>query len=178
MFVYSGASGGWSSRGSLSAGERNWSSRKGQIVAELRVLHVDDDPSITRIVAERLSAAGYSVTSLNDPSQALDKVVSENFRVVILDIQMAGYDGLQLLERVKKHDGGIQVVMLTGIVTTMVALESMRLGANDCIFKPLTDGEGLTAAVRDAFDRIDRWQNRLKYLGELRKAEQPGCLAT
>jgi DNA-binding NtrC family response regulator len=117
------------------------------------------------------------VTSLNDPAQAIEAVVNDNFRVVILDMKMPAIGGLQLLEQVKRHDGGIQVIMLTGVVTTTVALESMRLGANDCLFKPLEDGNELMLAVKDSFERIDRWRNRLRYLAERRKADRELCTA-
>lgn len=137
-----------------------------------RVLHVDDDPSVTRLVASKLTSEGYSVTSLNDPTKAIDSIVGGNFRVVILDMVMPGVDGLDVLQQVKGHDGGIQVVMLTGVVTTTVALESMRLGANDCLFKPLEDCDEFIAAVRDAFERIERWRCRLRCLAELRKADR------
>lgn len=71
-------------------------------------------------------------------------------------MKMSANVGLQLLKHGKKHDGGIQVIMLTGVVTTTVALELMRLGANDCLFKPLEDGNELISSVKDAFERIDR----------------------
>lgn len=147
-------------------------------MADLRVLHVDDDASVTRLVVKLLAKEGYRVTSLNDPTQAVDAVVSENFRVVILDMDMPDLDGLRLLEQVKRHDGGIQVIMLTGVVTTTAALESMRLGANDCLFKPLAEGIEPAAAVEDAFERIERWRSRLTYLAERRKAEREMFAAT
>lgn len=147
-------------------------------MADPRVLHVDDDQSVTRLVAEQLKSEGYRVTSLNDPTEAIEAIISENYRVIILDMEMPVIDGLRLLEDVKKHDGGIQVIMLTGVVTTTVALESMRLGANDCIFKPLKHGTELTAAVKDAFERIDRWRDRLRYLAKRRKADRAMCAVT
>lgn len=145
---------------------------------ELRVLHVDDDPSVTRLVAAMLKKAGFAVTSLNDPTKAVEAIVSENFRVVILDMEMPLTDGLTLLQEIKTHDGGIQVVMLTGVVTTTVALESMRLGANDCLFKPLQDSQELVASVTDAFARIERWRDRLRYLAGRRKAHRELCATT
>ncbi len=146
-------------------------------MAEQRVLHVDDDPSVTRLVATLLGRAGIEVTSINDPTTAIDTIVRDNFRVVVLDMDMPEIDGLNLLQQVKKHDGGIQVIMLTGIVTTTVALESMRLGANDCLFKPLKESGELIEAIADAFDRIERWRHRLRYLAERRKAHREMTLA-
>ncbi|MCA9121526.1 MAG: response regulator [Planctomycetaceae bacterium] len=144
-------------------------------MADLRILHIDDDASVTRLVAKRLTKAGYTVTSLNDPTRAMDTIINDNFRVVILDIEMPVIDGLKLLDQIKHHDGGIQVIMLTGVATTMMALESMRYGANDCLFKPIGRSNELTLAVSDAFQRIDRWRSRLGYLAERRRTERHVC---
>ena len=144
-------------------------------MSELRVLHVNDDPLVTSLVAALLSREGYAVTSINDPTQAISAVVYENFRVVILDIEIPIVDGLQLLQDIKRHDGGIQVVMLTGVMTTSAALEGMRLGASDCVFKPLDGSEKLLAAVADSFATIDRWRTRLRELAQRRKAERQLC---
>ena len=74
------------------------------------ILHVDDDPQITRIVAKKLEHFGFTVKSVNDPLAAMPCITQENFRVVLLDIEMPGKDGMQLLEEIKHHDGGVQEI--------------------------------------------------------------------
>jgi len=135
-----------------------------------KVLHVDDDPQFTRVVATQLAAHGYATQPLHDSSLALDTLLEGDFRVVILDIDMPGRDGMQLLEDIKKFDGGIQVVMLTGLVRLSVAMKSFRLGAEACLFKPMDDVTPLVKVLDETFRKLDRWWDSLNDLARKRKA--------
>jgi CheY-like chemotaxis protein len=128
------------------------------------ILHVDDDPLITQMIGDMLRETGYEVTALHDPCQAVDKLISSNHRVVLLDISMPGIDGLNLLRQIKAHDGGIQVIMLTGIVSIGSVLQSFRWGAEACFFKPLRDKKPLLDALDDVFRKLDRWRGTLEDL--------------
>ena len=139
---------------------------------ERAVLHIDDDPQVTRLVSERLSAHGYEVTSLNDPNKALRELMQNQWRVVLLDIDMPGVNGLDLLREIKAYDGGIQVIMLTGMVTLSTLLQSFRWGAEACLFKPLGDLTPLLEAMEDTFRKINRWWVALEELSQRRREEQ------
>ena len=128
------------------------------------VLHVDDDPQMLRLVATHLAGRGIEVISLEDPSELFDRLIKSNSRVVLLDIDMPAHNGLDLLKRIKQDDAGIQVIMLTGHVTVMTVLETMQMGAEACIFKPLESFEPLDEAVDAAFEKISRWWLSLKSL--------------
>ena len=134
------------------------------------ILHVDDDPQITRIVATHLNAHGYQVTQLHDPYDALDVIMRSQYRVVLLDIDMPGLDGLELLRKIKAFDGGIQAIMLTGVVSMSTVLQSLRFGAEACFFKPLIDYQPLLNALGSTFAKIDRWWITLEELS-LRRRE-------
>ncbi len=130
------------------------------------ILHVDDDPQITRLVAERLEKLGYEVTSLNDPRDAMDELSRSNHRLVLLDIDMPHIDGLKLLRQIKARHGGTQVIMLTGLVTVQTLLQSFRWGAEFCVFKPFGDIGPLAEAVERTFWKIDQWWSALHHLSE------------
>ena len=134
------------------------------------ILHVDDDPQITRIVAAQLNAHGYRVTKLHDPLEALDAIMRSQYRLVLLDIDMPGLNGLDLLRQIKAFDGGIQALMLTGVVSMSVVLQSLRIGAEACFFKPIKDYGPLLEAVESTFAKIDRWWNTLEELSRRRRA--------
>ncbi len=133
------------------------------------ILHVDDDPVITTLVADLLSDHGYKVDSLNDSRLALDKIKGGQYRVIIIGLKMPGVDGLQLLQQIKAYDGGIQVITLTSVDKMKVILKVMREGALACCFKPLRDPEMLLDAIERAFWYIDRWWAALSELSDRRK---------
>lgn len=139
---------------------------------EKAVLHIDDDVQVTRLVARRLRLHGYHVTSRNDPRAALRELMQHHWRVVLLDIDMPTVNGLDLLREIKAHDSGIQVVMLTGIVSMNTLLQSFRLGAEMCLFKPLSDDRLLLDVLEDIFRKVDRWWDALEELSQRRCEEQ------
>jgi len=143
---------------------------------QLRVLHVDDDPATTRLVAAMLRAQNIESTALNDPSRTIEMVLSGNFRVVVLDIDMPGIDGIELLQQIKQVDGGTAVIMLTGVVSLSSALRAMRRGAHACLFKPLDDVDSLLECIREVTHNFNRWWDTLKQLSELRRQEQAAAL--
>ncbi len=134
------------------------------------ILHVDDDLQFTRMVAHQLRPLGYGVTSLNDPAQTLSMMSRSNYRLVLLDIDMPQVNGLDLLRQIKRTDGGTQVIMLTGLVSTQTLLQSYRWGAEFCIFKPLTSIAPLAEAIETVFRKIDHWWNALDELSRQRHA--------
>lgn len=137
------------------------------------ILHVDDDPDITRLMAARLAKFGYESKSQNDPRRVIDDIQRGEYRVVLVDIDMPYINGLELLKHIKMQDGGIQVIMLTGIVTMTTVLQSLRLGAEACLFKPIRNIEPLVNCVDDAFRKIDRWWQTLEELSNRRLMESP-----
>jgi DNA-binding NtrC family response regulator len=133
------------------------------------ILHVDDDPQFTRIVAHVLQRKGYEVVSLNDPQQVLGELIRHGYRIVLLDIDMPGIDGIDMLRRIKEYDGGVQVIMLTGLVTLSNAMAAFRRGAEACFFKPLEDYTPLVNAIEATFHKIDHWWQALHELTRQRR---------
>jgi len=129
-----------------------------------QILHIDDDPAITRMTALRLKRHGFEVTPLNEPGEALDALRDGPWRVVLLDIDMPNTNGLRLLRQIKSMDAGIQVVMLTGIVGMTSVLDSLRWGAEACFFKPFEDELALVDALNDIFRKLERWWDTLEEL--------------
>lgn len=134
------------------------------------ILHVDDDPMFTRLVAQRLSALGYEVTSLTDPTQTMRVLSDSHHRLVLLDIDMPSVNGLDLLRQIKRECGGTQVIMLTGTVSMQTLLQSYRWGAEFFVFKPLATMGPLVSAVQNVFQKIDHWWAAMEHLGKEKRA--------
>jgi len=130
------------------------------------ILHIDDDPTLTRLVAQHLRPLGYEVTCLHAPTQALRTLSESHYRLILLDIDMPEINGLDLLQQIKKGYGGSQVIMLTGLVSMFTLLQSYQFGAEYCVFKPLTSVAPLLEAVEAVFRKIDHWWG---VLAEFRK---------
>ncbi|PQO34664.1 response regulator [Bremerella cremea] len=139
------------------------------------VLHVDDDENFLKLSKHRLSNEGYSVESISRPEHALKYLLNSHCRVCILDIDMPRVNGLELLQEIKSYDGGIQVIMLTGLVSQMTVLESLRGGAEACFFKPMPDFTPLLEALDATFVKADRWWHCLYELKNRRQSELGGA---
>jgi DNA-binding NtrC family response regulator len=142
------------------------------------VLHVDDDPAILRIVQKKLTSVGYEVISIDDPRVAMERILETGVRVILLDIDMPHIDGLELLKQIKAHDGGLQVIMLTGMVTMTTVMQSMMQGAEACVFKPLDEFESLLSVLDMSFEKIDRWWNALYDRSRRIRAEETEVAAS
>ncbi len=130
------------------------------------IIHVDDDPALLRMVAHRLKSKGIVVHSINDPTVAVDEVLKRNCRLVLLDIDMPKLNGLELLRQIKHADGGVQAIMLTGLVSLSSAMEAYRVGAEACFFKPIDNIDPLVEAINDTFRKIDRWWETMNQLSQ------------
>jgi len=112
------------------------------------ILIVDDENSIREVLAEGLIGAGYPCSTASDADDALRKLTSVRFHLVLSDIRMPGADGIQLLEQIKDHDPDIDVIMVSGVVDTDTAIDSIRKGACDYVTKPFNLTEVLFTVDR------------------------------
>ena len=99
------------------------------------ILAVDDETQVTLVIKRVLEQEGYTVTTTNDGYAALDIVVNSQPDLVILDINMPGINGYQVLEKIREqHD--IPVIMLSADQDVSSVGNSIGLGADDYIRKP------------------------------------------
>ena len=135
------------------------------------ILHVDDDPLILELGARKLKDLGYNVISLPCAKDVLETITQSAVRVVLLDIDLPDANGLEVLKEIKRQDGNVQVIMVTGVVDMSTVLRSMRWGAEACVFKPITDFTTLATAVEQTFAKIDRWWSTLNELRQRKATE-------
>ncbi len=109
----------------------------GEPVAAAEVLFVDDEEEIRLTVEEYLSRQGYAVTAVDNGLTALDLVKEKDFDVVLTDLKMPKFSGLELLKAIKEHRPELEVIILTGYGTIQTAVEALKLGGYDYIQKPI-----------------------------------------
>jgi diguanylate cyclase (GGDEF)-like protein len=119
-----------------------------------RLLVVDDDPFIARLLEIELAAAGYSVQVANDGQQALDMVRREPPDLVITDVMMPHVDGFELTRMLRQdaRTAGVSVIILTARGLSADKLEGFAIGADDYIVKPFDTPE-LLARVNGVLRR-------------------------
>lgn len=133
----------------------------GKSSPNVRVLVVDDDASIGEYVKTLLGKDGFDVTIVDDPQKAEGALRAESPHLVILDLMMPGMHGLELLERLRKIDSDVAVVVFTGYPSLETAVQSIKLDAVDYLKKPFEPEE-----LRTTVDRV------LKKKGLLRSPEE------
>jgi DNA-binding NtrC family response regulator len=129
-----------------------------------RILVVDDDSSLRKVMKMQLEEAGYQVTLASDGAEAYDLIHETRPQLVISDLKMPT-SGLDLMRRVAEDDIQPTLIIVTAFGTVETAVEAMKLGAYDYVTKPL-DFEELTLVVHRAMER----QTLLEEVRSLRSA--------
>ena len=108
-----------------------------------RILVVDDNPQIARLVQFRLSREGHEVVVVHSGQGALDSAGASPPDLIILDIMMPGMDGYEVLRTLKGHAdlAGIPVILLSGLGEEHHIVQGLRSGAQDYLTKPFSPAE-------------------------------------
>ena len=115
----------------------------------VRVLVVDDEACLRRMHARVLERQGYQVDTAASGEEAVLKIESDVFDVILSDIDMPGMNGIRLLDRVRAHDKDIPVVFITGAPTLDTAIQAIEGGALRYLLKPV-DTKCLASVTADA----------------------------
>src|SRR6266446_4968596 len=102
-----------------------------------KILVVDDEPSILKLLKEALTQWGYQVECVGTGAEALEAIRTGLYDAAITDIRMPEMSGLDLLREIKRHDESIEVIVMTGYPTISSAVEALKEGAYDYLSKPL-----------------------------------------
>src|SRR5215470_12286415 len=116
-----------------------------------RILIVDDERAILVALRGLFTKEGYEVDTAASGEEAVRKIESGGFHVVVTDLSMEGISGMQVLERARALDPDVAVVMITAHGSEKAAVQAMKLGASDYLPKPF-DNDELRAVVRRAME--------------------------
>ena len=108
-----------------------------------RLLLVEDDRRIASVLKRGLEGEGYAVDLAHDGAQALERVRSEDFAVIILDRMMPGLDGLEVCKKLREAGNRSLVLMLTAKDALQDKIDGLKGGADDYLTKPFAFGEVL-----------------------------------
>ena len=134
----------------------------------MRVLLIDDERNINRMLTVALEADGHEVVAVESSSGALRQVQKAPFDAAFLDLRLGQEDGLAVLAQLRRADAGMAVVVITAFASVPSAVEATKLGATDYLPKPFTPEQ-----VRLTLGRIEqnrRLQRRIEDLETLFEA--------
>ena len=132
-----------------------------------KILIVDDESGIRRLLYHKLSRAGYTCEEAENAEQAMEKMAENPAELVLLDIMMPGKSGIELLPEMKAKYPETAVIMATAITEASNAINCMKEGADDYLCKPFNLEEVIIGAEKTLEKRrleleIKEYQERLQ----------------
>lgn len=118
----------------------------------MRILIADDEKNIRELLRDELAASVSRAVVAENGLDALGLLEKEEFDVLLLDMNMPGLDGLEVLKKMKSQDIPTEVVILTAHATIQTAVEAMKLGAYDYLLKPFKVAE-LMPVIEKAYEK-------------------------
>ena len=112
------------------------------------ILIVDDENTLRYFLKRTLEAEGYRVSEAADGQTALSLLERETFDLALVDLRMAGMDGLEVMRQFRQRSPETQIIIVTGFASVPSAVEALRHGAHDYLTKPFNTEE-LLASVAD-----------------------------
>jgi DNA-binding NtrC family response regulator len=122
---------------------------------DIRILFVEDDELVQRVLLDVAAAEGYQAECVGSAEAAVERLTSEPFDIVVTDIKLPGMSGLDLLQHCPRLRPGMITIAITGHGTIETAVEAMKRGATDFLTKPFVL-EDLSGAICVAAERVQR----------------------
>jgi len=144
---------------------------------KIKLLMVDDEVKFLESLAKRLVLKNFDVTTAATGKEAIESAEKGFFDVAVVDFQMPGMDGVQVLNALKERHKYLEIIMLTGHATVDSAVECTKLGAFKYLEKPY-DFEKLVAVVKEAYEarlkkKFEHNQKRMEEIQKLSISSSP-----
>jgi DNA-binding NtrC family response regulator len=137
---------------------------------KIKLLVVDDEIDFLQPIAERLTLIDFDVIAASTGKEAITAAENDLFDVAVVDFQMPGMDGTQVLKALKERHKYLEIIMLTGHATIDSAVECTKLGAFKYLEKPY-DFEKLVEVIKEAYEaRLNKkFEHNKKHMEEIQK---------
>ena len=132
----------------------------------MRLLVVEDEKKLCDMIAKSLHQAGYEVDTCNDGEEALEMICAEMYDLIVLDLNLPGMDGMDILRELRKENEETKVLILSARSQIADKVEGLDAGANDYLAKPFAMGE-LVARVKAMIRRNREYQQTVLNLANV-----------
>ena len=144
---------------------------------KIKLLLVDDEMDFLQVIAERLALKDFDVIAATNGREAVASAEKNLFDVAVVDFQMSGMDGTQVLKALKERHKYLEIIMLTGHATIDSAVECTKLGAFKYLEKPY-NFEELVEVIKDAYEarlkkKFEHDKKRMEEINKLALRESP-----
>ena len=120
---------------------------------KIKILLVDDEPDVTRILSKRLGRRGYECQAASNGQEAVDAMAQFAFGVIIMDVKMPVMDGMSALQIIHARWPKTQLILLSGHADMQLAVQAMSEGAFGYLMKPV-DIDELLFKIEDAVTQV------------------------
>jgi len=120
---------------------------------KIKILLVDDEPDVTRILSKRLGRRGYECQAASNGQEAVDAMAQFAFGVIIMDVKMPVMDGMSALQIIHARWPKTQIILLSGHADMQLAVQAMSEGAFGYLMKPV-DIDELLFKIEDAVTQV------------------------
>jgi DNA-binding NtrC family response regulator len=144
---------------------------------KIKLLLVDDEVKFLESISKRLELKNFEVTTASNGKEAIASAEKGIFDVAVVDFQMPGIDGAQVLKTLKENHKYLEIIMLTGHATIDSAVECTKLGAFKYLEKPY-DFEKLVEVIKEAYEarlkkKFEHNQRRIEEIQKLSMRASP-----
>ena len=144
---------------------------------KIKLLLVDDEVKFLKSISERLALKDFEVIAASNGEEAIASAEKDLFDVAVVDFQMPGMDGTQVLKALKERHKYLEIIMLTGHATVDSAVECTKLGAFKYLEKPYAF-EKLVETIKEAYEarlkkKFEHNQKRIEEIQKLSLRSSP-----
>ena len=136
-----------------------------------KVLLIDDEEPIRKVVGLYLRSHGYEVITAEDGQRRIELFQRESPPTVLTDIKMPGMDGIEVLHHIKKRYPKTEVIFLTGHAATQDGVHGIKTGAFDYLSKPI-EFEHMPSKIKQDYEKVEREEEKRREAEFRNKMEQ------
>lgn len=143
----------------------------------MKILIADDDKNLRKVLINELDDHGFEVAETDNGVKAMDLLEKEEHDVLLLDLNMPGVSGMDVLEKIKSLEIPTEVIILTAYATVSTAVDAMKMGAYDYLTKPF-QMEKLVTVIEKAYEKKKLLDENLILKSQIKRQSETKSIIT